>query len=380
MKKNKYKALIVTWYNSNQNYGQTLQAYALQKVLNLMKIDAITLTYNKQLKGKNNWKDYYKYKFLNEDASLIKKIRFSMFIFKNMRITRPCNDIVSFQDYINKNHYDFLICGSDQIWNPIGYTKVLVLGVKTDAKKIAYAVSLMYHKDIYKYDLVLKKMSRYLNEFHSISVREKSAVNILKYYINCPIKNVLDPTLLLSRKQWDKIRKHYSQMYGSYLFCYILGEDKEYQQHIECIMKKHNLKKVFMIDSQYLVKKKQYYYLKNIGPSEWVGMIASAGVVLTDSFHGTAFSIIYGKEFYCVKRNEALSNWNSRKGSEAPYSNPDRIRNLLQMFHLSDREIVNVKDIFKCSNINWSDIENILKIKQKESIQFLKDSMKIKKS
>lgn len=375
MKKKQPKALIVTWYDNKQNYGQTLQAYALQKVLRLMKINARTLTYNKYLKN-NSWKEYYQYKYQNETSSLIKQVLFTIFIWKHMRITRPCNDLSSFQNYVDKWDVDYLFCGSDQIWNPLSYTKVFVLGIKTNAKKIGYALSTTSLESYKKYDAIYQKMSPYLKEFDAISVREESAKDIFRHYTDVPIQSVLDPTMLLSREQWDHVRKKTKRKKKPYLFCYLLGEDKEYQKHIIYIMKKHHLKQVIMIDSEYLSKNNIYSYYGNIGPSKWLDLIANAGAVLTDSFHGTIFSIIYEKEFYSVERKIPASVWHPRKGTLWPYLNPNRMEDLLQTFHLSDRKILNCKEIIQCSEIDWMLVKKIWKIKRKKAIYFLKKSIK----
>ncbi len=244
-----------------------------------------------------------------------------------------------------------------------------MLGVKTDAKKIAYACSTISYEQSKKYENIFKKMERYLQEFSFISMREKSGIDILMQYTNIPIKHVLDPTLLLSRSQWERVRKNGKKRKKRYLFCYFLGNANvsAYKKNIASVMKKHNLEEVVLIELYHFIQDTHYCYDDNAGPREWLDLIADAGAVLTDSFHGMVFSIIFKKEFYYMERSMSNGNF--------PFSNPDRVQGMLELMHLSDRKITKIDDIFQCSEVDWKNVMAIWKEKRIESIAFLKNSL-----
>lgn len=278
-----------------------------------------------------------------------------------MKVTKPCHDVKGLQNIIQD--YDYLLCGSDQIWNPMDYNPLVLLGVNTSKPQIAYAVGTIAESESDKYIHIFQRMKKFLDQFQAISVRERSGKRIFEKYTSTTIDKVLDPTLLLDKRQWNKVRgvgvKH-----QPYLLCYFLGVTDKYKEYIKLIQTKHQLQQVIMITNT----------TERVGPSQWISLIAGAGAVLTDSFHGAVFSVIYEKEIYVVERCAPKSVWNPRKGSY-PYGNMDRIVDLFESLKIEDRKLETKDDVNRCNRIDYSKVRLRLDQQRKQSIRWIKKQL-----
>lgn len=212
---------------------------------------------------------------------------------KFLRIEKNFKDI---EDISSK--FDVYICGSDQIWsshnqfNPyyyLGYTK---------KKKIAYAPSTGTGKcsDEYK-----QNTKPFLEEITHISVREESGAQLLSSFINQQITVVLDPTLLLTSDDWDKVENKI-EIDTPYILCYFLTPNKWYVDFVKKYAITHNIQiKIFNTNPEY---KKLGFDVVEAGPSEFISYIKKAEKIFTDSYHASIFSIIYHKDFVTFKRFE----------------------------------------------------------------------------
>lgn len=374
MGRNRKRVLVITWYDKGYNYGQTLQAYALQKALRMLGIDAETLTFHSDIRNDNTWKTFITQQLQYPNATLGKKLSFETFIHTRMHVTRPCNNAEELEKLVQTEAYDYLICGSDQIWNPLAYSELLLLGIDTKIPKIGYACSTLGVADEEKYAYVFEKMSPWWNQFQGISMRENSGKDIVSKYCDVPVTTNVDPTLLLSPKEWNRLRHQTIRHKEPYIFCYFLGEHRKYREHIEFLKKKYKVNKVIMVHSSIVEANGDYTNMEHAGPLGWLNLIGDAAVVLTDSFHGVIFSVIYQKEFYTVSRKVPLVEWHPRKG-HYPYSNPDRIGGLLSMMGLEDRKIESIADIELCGEIHWNKVKRNWKKARNKSLTWLKQQL-----
>ncbi|MBE5953793.1 MAG: polysaccharide pyruvyl transferase family protein [Lachnospiraceae bacterium] len=367
------KICTVTYFNVGTNYGQTLQAYALQRALNCMKYDTVLLNYFSVM-GSYKFKKLF---FLNRyaDAGLkgfVKQLKFDLFIMKHIRLTKQCFTLGDIRERLDQLNIDTLVCGSDQIWNPEGMDSVYFLeyGVKKDSrKKIAYAASMCSKSVMEKYKSKHSVMKHLIDNVDFVSMREKSGAEIVEKLTGRRVETVLDPTLLVTNKHWRKIATN-PHIKGKYMVCFFYGEVKEYASTINRIAKEAGIRKIISIQTnEKNYNCKDWEIKKNLGPDEFVGYLSQAEVVCTDSFHGTAFSINLNKNLYAFERAEKKSSGNFA------VSNGSRITDLLNTLQLSSRWVTlnSVPDDYE--EIDYKDVNIILNAERKKSIDYLRKAL-----
>ncbi len=150
-------------------------------------------------------------------------------------------------------------------------------------------------------------MEKYLPSFNFLSCREKDGSKILQRLSGKNVETIIDPTLMLDKKEWDQVAKKpvYYKDKEKYILIYFLGNilDK-YNSVIKDISRKFNLKIINIGDA------KSVYY--QCGPSEFIWLVKHCELMLTDSFHGTVFSYIYDRPVKVFHRSDNLSSMNSR--------------------------------------------------------------------
>lgn len=223
-----------------------------------------------------------------------------------------------------REYYKF-VCGSDQIWNSYALyvDPMYYLRFTPKRKRIAYAPSLgkssipSYNKN---------KIKKYVNEMRSISVREETGAKLLRELIGRKIHVCLDPSFLLTCNEWDRLLSLdlLEKPNKKFCFAYFLGTPSR-----EAIDKLRELSREYEIFySPYKYEELSQYHYCSCGPREFLSLIESAQVILTDSFHGTAFSINFNKDFFTFPRDYS--------GNQNQSS---RIVDLLAMFGLNDRYV-----------------------------------------
>lgn len=196
--------------------------------------------------------------------------------------------------------YDALVCGSDQIWNfdIVDFDNSYLLDFpEFSGKRIAYAASMgpgqKSQEQVAEYKTLFEK-------FDKISVREESAAEVLSKVLKKNIEKVIDPVFLLSKEEWNDLIKHAEtkECKRDYVFCYFPGGvSKSLEKFSQDLAKKLNCRRILVVSEWrniFRPGKKMY----DCSPVEFVSMIKNAKAVCTDSFHGTAFSIIMNTPFY----------------------------------------------------------------------------------
>lgn len=302
------------------NYGATLQAVALNHFLNSNGFNAENLDYNDVNRVKNSLS--FKQRIINDlwtkvAVKLIignkKKAKFEEFRKANLNFSQG--------KWHSKEalaaacpEYDIYMTGSDQIWNPDvmrdDYNYLLAFA-PDNAKKIAYASSFGKSKlpdnkkDTYK---------KYLSRFNHIAVREKSGKAIVNDLLGYEPEQVVDPTLLLNAEDWAKITE-YKQSEEKYILCYYMPGDNTVCGAIKKISEALSKQTGYKIINLGL---KEYYKFSpkmdcrvDAGPADFVNLFLGAEYVVTNSFHGTAFSTNFGKKVY-VPINKDLDSTKAR--------------------------------------------------------------------
>lgn len=357
------KAALVTWcYRGEANYGQVLQCYAMQRIIQHLGFDVTVIQYRKPDEKEHlywRWKSgvlsglyelWYRLAKVERRVD-IRIVRFIQFIRKNIHLSRQCYT----KEQIEKecDNCSVLFCGSDQIWNPLRYDDIYVLNFGTlSQKRIAYAPSGVFVENAFT-ESVYKKIGQCLDSFNLITVREKESIDILNKYTTKKITDVIDPTLLVTRKEWDKIAREKLSR-EPYIFCYFLGRFRAYKMLLKKIMREYGADKVLFVTSGFYKKENElnadvhFCSVKGAGPSEFLALIRDAQAVCTDSFHGIAFSIIYQKQFYMLGRNIPQKDF---------WACTWRQNNLLEKAGIQSQRVIScLKDLELWEKIDYSNI------------------------
>ena len=318
---------IVTFWNSQDNYGQVLQAFALQRFLRNKGYDAFVIKYIQAKRKKiTRWillpyrgiKRLLNMFFKSTDYEINKRFKnmsrivalenekhprhFDMF--KNIQIN--FSDYQYNRDSIFKNPptADVYIAGSDQIWR--GLDDVFYLQFAPQGKKcIAYAPSFgglcLGAKE-------RKKIKKYLERFAVLGMRESKGVELCKSVGRNDAFLVMDPTLLLTVDDYMKILTP-PKANSDYLFLYLLGNDMAFDISAIYIWAKAHGLSVKYVASQGQQDNFEKLY-PNIG--EWLGLLNGAKYVVTNSFHGTVFSVIMNKQFCTIPLTGSFTEMNGR--------------------------------------------------------------------
>ncbi len=356
----------VTFHNAH-NYGAMLQAYALQEVLSKTnEVNIInyrnSVIYNQYRLFKPLRKNIIKYakSFINDviNYSINRKRfnSFNSFMINNFKLSE---EFKNKDELLNAQlNYDVLITGSDQVWNPgiVGeLSDVYTLNFgEENVKRISYAASIgdakvvSQNKDEFK---------RKISKIDYISVREEDAQKELEVIINKDINVVLDPTLLLTREEWEKKLNEHKNKEERYILAYVVQKDEEYMKILNKLTEKTGLKVIHF-------SKEEHGY-KNIlksayteGPLEFINYIKNAEYVVCTSFHATVFSIIFNKKFFVVPHRKTGA----------------RVTNLLDKLNISNRAVNSIDEFNKIdydSEINYEEVNSILKKEREKSLEWL---------
>ena len=284
------------------NYGGLLQNYAMQKSLtklgvNVQTIDCLRMIRSPLYKCLRSW-----LKTLFCNYILRKKRPFVEYSYKGHRYKFSCDFVskwISRTDECYKYKANFIrgcdavIVGSDQVWRPMYNSRIEDMFLKfvgnLPVKRIAYAAS--FGVDDWEYSPTQTKVcSALAKKFDAISVREESGVKLCKEHLGVDATWVLDPTLLLDKGDYLPICEDAPVCNEKYLAVYVLDENEQVISAYEKEAAKRGL----------VVKKFQADSKSTLTVPEWLAMFRDASYVVTDSFHGTVFSIIFDKEFKCL--------------------------------------------------------------------------------
>lgn len=299
---------VITHYYKSENYGGNLQAYALCKVLNNMGYEAeqICLDRNKGLPLLRAMKVRLSRIKNGLDLRAKAKLKQRKKAFQGFNLgVIPHSDCVYTEKtiYACADKYDAFITGSDQVWHPYAVCDPYLLKFAPSNKiKMSYAASVACSS------LTNEQKSRYkeaMKDYKAISVREKDAVSLLEGVTPFKVEMVLDPTLLLSRKDWEGLEEK-AEIKEKYLFCYFLGGDIK-QRRLACEYAKRNGLRVVTLPhllGKYRGCDKDFGDLKlyEVSPNKLISLVKNAECVFTDSFHITVFSSIFEKKHFIFER------------------------------------------------------------------------------
>lgn len=301
------KVGIVTFHRAH-NFGAVLQCLALKTVISNLGYDASVIDHrNPEIE-----QCYAIKQPIPDGLGTILKVK--KWISKYLTYYRRISRFFKYDSFINKyilspdsnlptEKFDCIVWGSDQIWRwDIIKDDMFYWGDCGSEKprKITYAASAGKINDCFDQNL------NYLKRFDAISVRETVLKNHL---LSKGISSVvtLDPTLLLSPKEWERILQISKYEEKPYLLVYSMRERKKVIGIARQIAKKENLD-IIEIFNSYVSPKNIMNKYSNGGPMDFLSLIHDASIVVTDSFHGTAFSVIFNRQFITVRLNDGLDS------------------------------------------------------------------------
>ncbi|WP_306717989.1 polysaccharide pyruvyl transferase family protein [Klebsiella pneumoniae] len=362
------------------NFGGTLQAFALQKILQRLGCQPTTINFRWKSENRSFWRNILyvvKNKIMRGNGTIpfTKRelirigINHRKFIEKNINLSPSFYYREEVSKYFSQNDFSAVIVGSDQVWRPryspgIG-TFFLDFLSEQHLIKLSYAAS--FGTDDWEFsDTQTIFFSNLLSKFTSVSVRESSAVNLCKKHLSIDAKHVLDPTMLLSKCDYIKLFSLKPSNSTSGVFNYVLDSTDEKSKIISYICDELNSSSFSNTPIETI---KKTFFIKDIDNftypaiESWVQSFNNANFIVTDSFHGTVFSIIFNKPFFAIA-NEARGK--------------ARFTSLLSLFGLEERLISNVnqlKFIDINSNVDFESINNKLEIYRNDSIDFIKNTL-----
>lgn len=361
---------IMTWFTYN-NYGTLLQVYALSEIIKAHNYNVEIINYKPKIHKKNLFDMNLNYIFnqikekqyskKNYDREKNIKNRFNNFRKKYLNISDEAKNYYQLQTISNNMHK--IVCGSDQIWSPTFFDPHYYLDfVKDNSKKIAYAPSFGVNK--IDNEELKKDIKELLNRFENISVREEQGRIIVNELVDKPTKVVLDPTLLLDKKEWiHNLNIEQKVNNNKYLFCYFLSNKKEYVKMAKEMSKKLGLYIKVLSSTTIINSFEKNSIISDCGPKEFVEYINNASYVLTDSYHGILFSLNFNKPFIALKRFK-----------DSKESQNSRVYNILKKVDLENK-------LCSLNNIDYSVIDYIevnkkIQTLRKESILYLTTQLK----
>lgn len=374
-----------------KNYGGVLQAFALQTVLERMGHQVEVMRWKQaEFKGFPLYKAPFVYakRLLNgkEIFREYREQRENKIVYQNLQESvnhlihytkRTIDNRKSLIDYCNKARFDVLIVGSDQVWrksygDTSFFNKFLpqksfpnlktfyldfVEDLNTRPRCISYAASLGV--DYAEYNRKeIETLGSFLRVFDMVSVREESGISLIRdvYKWRDDVQQVLDPTLLLTKEDYIRLLNIPSTRTEPYLFYYVLDDSEQKEELLSNLSSQLSLpvKSIIPYSKEGIVEDR-------VLPSveDWIASFANANFVLTDSFHGMVFSILFNKPFYVIG--------NSKRGMS-------RFKSLLSLFNLEDR-LIRPASIISNNKLlmEWSNIATQLKDQYSKSIVFLSE-------
>lgn len=370
------------------NYGMLLQAYATQKVIEKLGYETEIIDYTRIgykhirltpwlpvymvaeiIKRKKNKKNAPVLDEIHKKNIEDRKAISNDFIRKELLHKVKCNGILELEKHAAEN-YNGVLVGSDQIWPPdAAFGNYTTLRFAPDSmNKVSYATSL----GVSKYPLYCKSSAaNFMKRINHISVREEQGKRIINEICDVPVEVVLDPTYLLRKEEWESLISREELIQGKYVLCYFLGASLEHKKLARAFADKQGLKLVTILSTESVSPIDISYadeVITGYGPDKFINLIRGSEYVMTDSFHGLAFSVINNKEFYVFYRTKVGSK-NSRNS---------RIDNILKTWDLHNRLVLNDGTLndFDMNKIDYNKVNELIENERRRSMEFLINALK----
>lgn len=367
------KVGIIT-FHCVDNYGAVLQVFALMEAIKAYNFDVEIIDYS-PVEIINPYTQFVNIKYSIDTNGYLRTakgliIRVLRYKKINMRIKNFSEFRKNYLKLSEKKYltelelkndrpkYDFYITGSDQVWNPDFFLKTggayFLDFANESGFKISYAASIAKQVEE-KYSIYYEQ---YLRNFDYISVRENSAKEFICKYTDKEISVTLDPTLLIKKERWNEISTYNKK--AKYILVYDLIKDPVTVAITNKVAKEYNCKIISYSNGKGYDN--WYFSFSGSNPTDFLGFVKNAEFIVTSSFHGTAFAIIFNRPFYTIPH--------PTRGS--------RMIDLLNDLGLKERIITDADDFNIVKDIDYVEVNNKLLELRENSYKFLKKALGVK--
>lgn len=350
------------------NYGALLQAYALQETIISLGARCEIVDYRNPL-----MEDLYGIGYLRECSGVRDRVAWLLNAFSTKRARQAYREFrreyltLSTKVYVDahelrvcNSEYDKIICGSDQVWNykALNFDKNYFLDFITDRRmKCSYAASFGVDAIPEEY---IEDYRRLLLDYSVLSVRERQGCDLVYNICGIRPEQHIDPVFLLPREKWAD-RMACSAKEDRFILVYSFEITNTMKKFIEDLSRKTNLKVFVLGRSLRKILDVPYKNVYSISPKDFVKFFFNASYVVTNSFHGTAFSIIFNKEFF-IELLVSSNHVNSR------------LENILEVMNLESRRITATyeMDNIIANCVNWDAVNEIVSAERLKALSYLK--------
>lgn len=375
------KKIAVVNRTNLKNYGSILQCFALCEAVKQLGYDCEVIW--EQGNVSKNY-DFRVKKLMMILAKMIVHPFLALDVLKTLREVKakPVSEekIIKFNDFVDKhieqrffsnksfckiakgNEYVKFICGSDQVWcsTTLYVDPLMYLRFAPMQKRIAYAPSIGRN---YIPSYNWRQMQKYINDIPYVSIREEDGKKLIKELTGRDVPVVLDPTLLVEKDKWDNISYSNIRPKGKYIVLYFLDEPSEINQKGIVNFFKVNRFKVYSIGQKLRFLEKQMLVEDpECGPNDFLNLVRNAEMVITDSYHGMLFSIIFEKNFWAIERNYQQ------------YDQSSRHTTILKKLKLEDR-YVNTCESISMEDIDYDIVYRLLEYLREDSLRYLRQAI-----
>ena len=366
------------------NYGMILQAYATQQVLHKLGYETEIIDYSRNGNRGVRFTPWLIFFFINKKIKEIRGKKITEFVdtihenniserraaasqFVNEKLLNiiKLKGIDKLKKYTKMN-YNGVLVGSDQLWLPnVAFSNFMTMRFVPDyINKISYATSL----GVSEYPFYCKSSARqFLRRINHISVREQQGREIINNLCKeLKVEVVVDPTYLLTQEEWLERIPPKRLIHDKYVLCYFLGATQEHKVLAQKFARKKGFKLVSILSTESNSNIDVSFadeIITGFGPDQFLNLIRGAEYVMTDSFHGLAFSVINQKQFYVFYRTK-VGSVNSRNS---------RIDNILNEWELNSRLVLDEDTVNDFDNrpIDYKHVNEIVEKRRQESMQYL---------
>lgn len=347
---------IITFHSAS-NYGAVLQAYALEHKIQELGGTCEIIDYHCQAIDREykliTKRDFFPIqlnlayiknimaRFVKMRIKNQKNKKIQAFVREHLKLSPVCNNSEQLEQL--QTRYGVVITGSDQVWNPVlteADGAYFLEFVKDNCKKHSYAASFGNMDDQFHLD---EKYIALLNQFQEISVREQSGEQYVSEKVKRNAKVHADPTLILNREEWGTMAEKNEE--ERYLLVYTVCQPIHLLEAAKKIARRENLKIIYL-NNKMIHRDRDIKYIPSASPEQFVGYFKYADYVLTNSFHGTVFSVIFERPFLVELESSGGRN--------------QRVVDLLFSLKIQNREIINGSVEQYKERIDWNQVEEHL--------------------
>jgi len=307
---NKCRKIGIITFLHNDNFGSSLQAYALQRTVRELGYECVHLDYcpdriekirNLLMSGNSPkliLEGIRKREVRNDQSGARRKSEaIPAFYHRRMQLSAACRNRKELQEA--SRDCDLLLCGSDQIWNPVWLNPAYFLTFAgKETPRAAYAASLGVSR--LPKAAKVRKIRRWTKDFRAISVREQEGAELMKQMTGREVPVMPDPVCLLSAEEWNGIAEQAPEG-APYLLCYFIGTNPEYWNRVHRLQQETGLR-VLVLPVTAESYACGYHLLDGAGPETFLAAVRNAACFCTDSFHGFVFGKLFGTRTEVIRR------------------------------------------------------------------------------